>query len=71
MTGRQLPPVGGGDPVLSASGIVRPKDVRATSGEAAPLTLTLTMSPAAEQAGRAVAALIRSACSGAVRARRN
>lgn len=63
MSTRSLPPTGGGAPALTASGISRPKNT-SNPTEIAPLVLTLTMSPDAERAGRAVLALIQEACSG-------
>lgn len=60
---RSLPPPGGGPPALSAAGIARPASTDNFT-QIQPLTLTLTMSPDAERAGRQVVALVQEACGG-------
>jgi len=59
MTSRPLPPTGGGPPVIAAAGTVLPSTSR---GPQPALTLTLTVSADAEEAGLAVVALAREAC---------
>src|SRR5262245_48485588 len=56
---RPLPPTGGGPPVVSAAGTTLPST---TGGPQPALTLTLTVSRDAEEAGLAVVELVREAC---------
>jgi hypothetical protein len=56
---RPLPPTGGGSPIISTSGrIMNP----ANPSKPASITLTLTIDPKAEAAGRAVVERVRTAC---------
>jgi hypothetical protein len=62
MRRRSLPPTGGGDRVLSASGICLPQN-SSEARQVAPLRLALTVSVEAEAAGRQVVELVREECS--------
>jgi len=59
MKQRQLPPTGGGPPIIAAGG--RPVSVRRAAAPA-PVTLTLSATPESEAAGREVLNRIRDAC---------
>lgn len=59
---RLLPKVGGGYPVITASGIPRPHTAATGPRQQVELTLTLTVSAEAEAAGREVVRVIAAAC---------